>query len=202
MMISRQGKEKLVLELYDQGKTCREIATDVRISPRDIGVILKEAAAEKNESMQDNEKVLNCHPLSPATQAYRLFSQEKTLVDVAVSLNLTQPEVTQFYKEYWDLMKLQCLNKIYEDLGEDIGAFLKLYALCNSGGFDKKHVIELLRMAVDNLQGFEYRYKLLKGEADDLERRKENLQKDITNQEKEVDTLKKIDNFHRLASDR
>ena len=76
--------------------------------------------------------------------------RRKAPVEVAVSLNLTHPEVTQFYREYWDLMKLHCLNKIYEDLGEDIGAFLKLYALCNSTGFDKKHVNELLRMADDN----------------------------------------------------
>ena len=97
-------------------------------------------------------------------------------------------------------MKLQCLNKVYEDLGDDIGQFLKLYALCNSEGYDKKHVIELLRMADDNLQGFEYRYKLLKEEVAELERRNENLQKDIKNQEREIGVLKKIQNSYRLSS--
>jgi hypothetical protein len=140
------------------------------MSFRDIGSILKKASAEENENSQSKEKEeVECHPLLPATQAYQLFSEGKALVEVAVSLNLTQPEVTQFYREYLNLMKLQCLNKIYEDLGDNIGQFLKLYAMCNSAGYDKKHVIELLKMADDTLQGFEYRYKLLKEEADELE---------------------------------
>jgi chromosome segregation ATPase len=121
---------------------------------------------------------------------------------VAVSLNLTQPEVTHFYREYWNLMKLQCLNKIYEDLGDDIGPFLKLYALCNSAGFDKKHVVELLNMADDNLQGFELKYKLLREEVDDLEHRKAKLQKDIPNHEKEIGALKKIQNYYQRTSNR
>ena len=195
-MLTRQEKERLVLEQYNQGKTIREIAKEPRMSFRDIGAILKKASAEENENGQTADKMEQHPSLSISAQSYKLFSEGKTPVDVAVSLNLTQPEVTQFYREYWDLMKLQCLNKIYEDLGDDIGHFLKLYALCNSAGFDKKHVIELLKMADDNLQGFEYRYKLLKEEADDLERKKYTLQKNIKNLEEEIGTLKKIHNFH------
>jgi hypothetical protein len=199
-MLTRQEKERLVLEQYNQGKTIRDIAKELRMSFRDIGAILKKASAEENENGQTTYK-MEWHPaLSVSAQSYKLFSEGKTPIDVAVSLNLPQPEVTHFYREYWSLMKLQCLNKIYDDLGDDIGQFLKLYALCISEGFDKKHIIELLRMADDNLQGFEYRYKLLKEETDDLECRKENLQKDITNQEKEVDTLKKIQNYYQRTS--
>jgi predicted transcriptional regulator len=199
-MLTRQEKEKLVLEQYNQGKTIRDIAKELRMSFRDIGAILKKASAEENENGQTTDKMEKHHPLSISVRSYKLFSEGKTLVDVAVSLNLTQPEVTQFYREYLDLMKLQCLNKVYEDLGDDIGAFLKLYALCTSAGYDKKHVVELLKMADDNLQGFEYRYKLLKEEADDLEHRKAKLQKDITNQEKEIGALKKIQNYYQRTS--
>ena len=200
MLMSRQEKQTLVLQLYKENKTIREIAKEARMSFRDIGAILKNGSAEENENGQTIDKMEAHHPLSISAQSYKLFSEGKTPLEVAVSLNLTQPEVTQFYREYWDLIKLQCLNKIYEDLGDDIGQFLKLYALCNSAGFDKKHVIELLRMADDNLQGFEYRYKLLKEEVADLERRKENLQKDIKNQEREIGALKKIQNSYRLNS--
>jgi predicted transcriptional regulator len=199
-MLTRQEKERLVLEQYNQGKTIRDIAKELRMSFRDIGAILKKASAEENENGQTTNKMEQHPALSVSAQSYKLFSEGKTPVEVAVSLNLPQPEVTQFYKEYWDLMKLQCLNKVYEDLGDDIGQFLKLYALCNSEGYDKKHVIELLRMADDNLQGFEYRYKLLKEEVAELERRNENLQKDIKNQEREIGVLKKIQNSYRLSS--
>jgi predicted RNA-binding protein with EMAP domain len=50
-----------------------------------------------------------------------------------------------------------------------IKSYKLLHGICNSAGYDKKHVIELLKMADDTLQGFEYRYKLLKEEADELE---------------------------------
>jgi hypothetical protein len=183
-MLTRQVKERLVLEQYNQGKTIRDIAKELRMSFRDIGAILKKASAEENENGQTTYKMEQHPALSVSAQSYKLFSEGKTPVEVAVSLNLTQPEVTHFYREYWNLMKLQCLNKIYEDIGDDIGQFLKLYALCNSAGFDKKHVVELLIMADDNLQGFELKYKLLREEVDDLEHRKAKLQKDIPNHEK------------------
>ena len=47
-ILTRQERERLVLDLYSQGKTYREIAKEARISPRDIGVILNKAVEEKN----------------------------------------------------------------------------------------------------------------------------------------------------------
>jgi RNA polymerase sigma factor (sigma-70 family) len=47
-ILTRQERERLVLELYyNQGKTYREISKEVRISPRDIRVILNKAVQEK-----------------------------------------------------------------------------------------------------------------------------------------------------------
>ena len=41
-ILTRQERERLVIDLYyNQGKTYREISKEARISPRDIGVILK-----------------------------------------------------------------------------------------------------------------------------------------------------------------
>jgi DNA-binding NarL/FixJ family response regulator len=37
MILTRQEKKKLVLDLYNQGKTYREIAKEARMCPRDIG---------------------------------------------------------------------------------------------------------------------------------------------------------------------
>ena len=39
MILTRQEKEKLVLDLYNQGKTYRGIAKDARMCPRDIGAM-------------------------------------------------------------------------------------------------------------------------------------------------------------------
>ena len=43
MSMTRQDRQKLVLELYKQGKNTREIAKEVRMSFRDIGPILNKA---------------------------------------------------------------------------------------------------------------------------------------------------------------
>ena len=48
-IITRQERERLVLDLYNQGKTYREIAKEARISFSDIGVILNKVVEEKTE---------------------------------------------------------------------------------------------------------------------------------------------------------
>jgi DNA-binding NarL/FixJ family response regulator len=62
MMLNKQEKEKLVLDLRSQGKTFREIAKEAKISPRDIKDILNKTASEEQST-------------SLSTQAYGLFSQ-------------------------------------------------------------------------------------------------------------------------------
>jgi len=91
-MLTRQEKERLVLDLYSQNKTYREIAKEVRICPRDIGIILKKASGEKEEK-QDRKQSL----LSPSSQAYKLFSEGKTPIEVAIALDLGESETTKYY---------------------------------------------------------------------------------------------------------
>ena len=59
-ILTRQERERLVLELYNQGKTYREISKEARISPRDIGVILNKVVEEKDKEgikqQDDNAK--------------------------------------------------------------------------------------------------------------------------------------------------
>jgi hypothetical protein len=55
-ILTRQERERLVLELYNQGKTYREISKEVRISPRDIGVILNKVIEEKKKTEGSKEE--------------------------------------------------------------------------------------------------------------------------------------------------
>src|SRR5918996_4885945 len=115
-ILTRQERERLVIDLYyNQGKTYREISKEARISPRDIGVILNKVVEENNEALkeqgQDNNNAEeNKQHLFLSTQAYKLFSEGKTPLEVAVTLNLRESAATKFYKEYWKLKQLRDLN--------------------------------------------------------------------------------------------
>src|SRR6185437_8530980 len=100
-MLNNVEKEKLVIDLYyNQRKNVRQIAQEARISFRDIAAILKkkEEAAVNNGSgsgngirvaMDNQQQQLgngSSHFNQKSTQAYKLFSEGKTPVDVAIQL--------------------------------------------------------------------------------------------------------------------
>jgi hypothetical protein len=99
---TRQERERLVLDLYNQGKTIREIAKEVRMSFRDIGAILNKAVEEKTEGSKVQQQEQE-QQLSLSAQAYKLFSERKTPLEVTIALNLSESDATKFYREYWKL---------------------------------------------------------------------------------------------------
>jgi transposase len=101
-ILTRQERERLVLDLYNQGKTYREIAKMARISPRDIGVILNKVVEEKTQGKEEqddaekNQEQQQQRRLCLSAQAYKLFSEGKTPLQVAITLNLGESEATNY----------------------------------------------------------------------------------------------------------
>ncbi len=199
---TRQERERIVLDLYhNQRKTVREIAKEARISFRDIGAILNKAdeAQQRKVQEQDNQQ------LSLSTQAYKLFSQGKNPIEVAVALNVRESEVTRFYKEYLKLNQMHDLNMIYEELKGDIIPFLKLYRSAKAAGMSVEHVVNLLKVAKNNndnanndnnktnnnLPAVEHRYQKLKLEVNSLESRKLNSNKTLQDLRKRISNSRK-----------
>jgi transposase len=98
-ILTRQERERLVLDLYyNQGKTYHEISKEARISPRDVGVILNKVIKEKTEGSKEEQDNVNSkndnqeheQRLSLSAQAYKLFSDRKTPLEVAIALNLRE----------------------------------------------------------------------------------------------------------------
>ena len=88
--------------------------------------------AEGSKEEQDNINSKNDNQeheqhLSLSAQAYKLFSERNTLLEVAIALNLRESEATKFYREYWKLKQLHRLNTVYEETKGDIEPFLRLY---------------------------------------------------------------------------
>jgi hypothetical protein len=171
-MLTRQEKERKVIDLYNnQNKTYREIAKEVRICPRDIGIILKKASGEMEEK-QEKEKL----SLSPSAHAYRLYSEGMTLLEVAIALDLNESEATKYYEEYLDLKQMYELRTIYEEIGGDILQFLKLFRLSKKERINPQHIVSLLRIAKNDLPELERRYHRLKRDIVLLELEKQKLE--------------------------
>ena len=136
MVLTRQEKEKLIKDLYDQGKTYQEIAREARVSVRDIKPVLEKAEKEREKELGiateegNNEGTGNRQTqkkISTSTQAYRLFSEGKTPLEVTIELNIKQPEATKYCREYWKLSQMHTLHTVYEEIGDDIIHLLKVY---------------------------------------------------------------------------
>ena len=98
----------------------------------------KEDRRRRRTRQQDNytdaENNQENNTLSLSTQAYKLFSEGKTPLEVAIALNLRESEATKFCREYWKLKQLYNLNMVYEEIKDDIASFLKLYKLAKAKG--------------------------------------------------------------------
>jgi hypothetical protein len=68
--------------------------------------------------------------MSIPSEAYKLFSEGNTPLQVAIALQLGADEVNEYHKEYLKLVHRDNLNQIYEEIGDDdIEPFVKLYKL-------------------------------------------------------------------------
>jgi hypothetical protein len=193
-ILNRQEREKLVLDLYNQGKTIREIAKEVRMSFRDIGVILNKVVEEKTEGSKEQE----LQQLSLSSQAYKLFFDRKTPLEVAIELNLRESEATKFYKEYWKLKQLHNLNMVYEELGGDIEPFLRLYRLSKAKGIGVKQVVNLLTIANDDLPAIEERFKRLRNDMSMLQFQKRIDERSLDQLNNQIATTTKLLNSFRI----
>jgi hypothetical protein len=110
-MLSNVEKENLVIDLYyNQQKNVRQIAQEARMSFRDISAILKkkeEAAVNDDGSGNGNDIVAmdnqqqqmgnsSSQSNQKSTQAYKLFSEGKKPVEVAIQLGLSERQVTKY----------------------------------------------------------------------------------------------------------
>jgi hypothetical protein len=154
--------EDRVIDLYyNQKKTYREIEKLVRKSPRDIRNILNKV--EPSE-----------HSMSVSSRAYKLFSEHKSPIEVAIALNIRQPEAVQFYKEYFNLSQLHDLYRIYEEIKDDLYSFLEFYRLTKAARMGPSQVISLLKIANNDLASVQRRFEQLSRDVISLELEKQN----------------------------
>ena len=73
-------------------------------------------------------------PIKNPSKIYKLFSEGKTPVDVAIQLSLSEKEATIYYTEYWKLKRLYSLYHIYQESKGNLSYILKLCRLAKRQG--------------------------------------------------------------------
>jgi hypothetical protein len=200
MILTRQEKQKKILDLYNQGKTYKQITEIVRVSPRDIKPVLKMAEKEReielgintqegNTGSTGNRKTQKTYAFS---QAYRLFSEGKPPLDVAIELNLKEREATKYYREYWKLSQLHSLDEIYADIGNDIIYIIKLHRRIRAAGMGVDQAINLIKNANNDLSALEQKYQKLQSDVGLLESRKLEEYQILNDMKDQIDRSEKM----------
>jgi len=121
-----------------------------------------------------------------------LFSEGKTLLDVAIELNLIEPKATKYYREYWKLKLLHTLNIIYEDTGDDMIHFVKHYRKMKAAGIGVEQAIHLTKIANNDLPALEQKYQKLKRDVNLLESRKLEECRTLNDLQDQIDGLERM----------
>jgi hypothetical protein len=183
MTIREDRKVRIIDVYYNQGKTTCEIAKKVRASIRDISSVLKE-----EESKRENYRHQDV-----SSKAYKLFSEKKSTVEVAIALNLREPEVTKLYREYCKLQGLDKVNLIYEEIGEgNIDGFVEFYNRAKEKGMGSMHMVKALAITNEDLPFLEEKCELLKIDINDLESKKQPLKNELHNLKYEIASAKEL----------
>ena len=186
--LNRQETEDLIIDLYyNQKKTFREIQKIARKSPRDIRAILNRVEPERSS-------------LSIPSQAYKMFSERKSLNVVAITLNIREPEATQFYLEYWKLNQLYTLNQIYEETKGNFSSLIELYRQMKAAGMSVADAIRVLRMGNNELSSVEYKCQELRKKESSLQAGNQNAARTFQDLSDQIsDEYKTLDQYRALV---
>jgi DNA-binding CsgD family transcriptional regulator len=134
MVLTKKQKKELVIRLYQEGKTTREIAKIVKISLRDIGIILREYNKEPAPKPQKSDHA----------KAFQLFSIGKTPTQVAIIVDLSYDTVKTWYFEYLSLNNKSAFVYVLYQYPEFLPFFVDIAKKMKRGELFKEEVDHLL----------------------------------------------------------
>jgi hypothetical protein len=176
--MTREEREEYVIQLWKAGRTVRQIAELVHMSFRDIGAITNkvklQAARERGYAAEDTE------PKSSESQAFKLFSEGRSPVEVAIRLDLAADRVRAIYREYWELTGRFEMAQIYDEARYDLCGLLRLHKIITRlemAEHDIKKVFELAKY--NQLELLQWKVQYLTNQVNMLEFQKAKATSDI-----------------------
>jgi hypothetical protein len=187
-LLNRQEKEDYVIRLYKEGNSIRQIAELVHMSFRDIGAITNkvklQADHERGYAVEDTQ------PKSPEANAFKLFSEGKSPIDVAIALDEPGDRVRYMYREYWELTGRYKLAQIYDGARYDLPELLRLDKIVKDLGMDGHDIKNIFELAKHNqLERLQWKVGYLRNEINMLEQEKANATNHIFKLNRTIDEL-------------
>jgi|GEM_PF-1554235 len=152
LFISKEEKARRIIDLYyNQGKTYQEIVEELNVSPNYVSAVLKKHEEEENAAAVTKIKhEQQENKTSKEVASFKLFSEGKNTIEVAIDLKLSEEEVTQFYKGFLKLKGLYKFGIIYEKHGHHVPRLLKLCIEAEKEGVDIEQLVKLAKLADEN----------------------------------------------------
>jgi transposase len=170
--LNRHQKKALVIELYSQGKTRRQIAEIVHMSFKDIADIINEYIGE--------DVLVNKPEKSKDARAFELFLQGKQSVEVAIELDMPADKVEELHIQYWRLSKLDNLEMLYHEAEYSLSLLLRLHNVLKDKRITNyKDISDLIELANDGLPNLRARFEVLLNHITALETEKNSLGSEI-----------------------
>jgi hypothetical protein len=161
-----------VIQLYNQGKTRRQIAEIVHMSFKDIADIINEYTGEA--------KQVNRPEKSKDVRAFELFLQGKQSVEVAIELDMHAEKVEELHVQYWRLSKLDNLEILYHEAEYSLSLLLRLHNILKDERITKdKDISDLIELANTGLPDLRARFEMLLNQVTVLNSEKNSLSTEI-----------------------
>jgi DNA-binding transcriptional MerR regulator len=169
MVLSKKEKKKLVIKMYEEGYTTRQIAKELRMSLRDIGIILREY---NKEPMPKPLK-------SDHAQAFQLFANGKNLIQVSIALDLPFDHIRQYFIEYLELKGMFDFVNVLKNYPSFIRFFVQIADKMKYEGLFKEDINVLVASLTAPIS-IRHRKEALEQEVRVLELKKMNMEEEIT----------------------
>ncbi len=171
--LTRHQKKALIIELYNQGKTRRQIAEVAHMGFKDIAYVIKKHTGEDGDSVDKPQK-------SKDTLAFELFLQGKQSVEVAIELDMPADKVEELHVQYWRLSKLDNLEILYHEAEYSLSLLLRLHNILKDKRITKdKDISDLIELANDDLPNLRARFDMLLNQVTAMENEKNSLSTEI-----------------------
>jgi transposase len=147
-----KDKEKFVIDLLKKGYKTREIVKLAHVSNTTVKKNRQKLTAEgKGEQQQSDQKN---KPLSVSSQAFKLFLEDKPVVQVAIELDLTTDQALKIRSDYLVLWNMGMASRVLMENRNNLGAYLKLFDFLDGNKIkvkDLNHAVDLAR-SINNLK--------------------------------------------------